>query len=225
VTTPFRRWCCQTTARGGAIIETGIYADLVKFDLSYDYRCPFAKNIHLHVITALRAGGAFDVTFVPWTMSQGYKGDGALDVWDDEQRDPEHLALAVSTSIRDEQPSSFLDVHEALFRARHERGIRLVTRDEITLALAGVDVDLEQAFADVDTRRPHKVIGESFREFERYEAFGVPTFVLDGEATFVRYMKPPAGDPAASIAVIQSLLTLMSEQGALNEFKHTRVPF
>jgi hypothetical protein len=195
------------------------------FQLSYDYRCPFAKNIHLHVITALRAGADFEVTFVPWTMSQGYRVDGAPDVWDDPSRDGEHLALAVSTSVRDEQPAAFLDVHEALFRARHERGLRLVTRDEITQALAGTSVDMNQVFADVDSRRPHKVLGESFREFERYETFGVPTFVLNGDATFVRYMNAPDGDGAASIALIESLLTLMSEQGALNEFKHTRVPF
>jgi hypothetical protein len=198
---------------------------MYRFQLSYDYRCPFAKNIHLHVITALRAGADFEVTFVPWTMSEGYKSDGAPDVWDDELRDAEHLALAVSTSVRDEQPAAFLDVHEALFRARHELGMRLVTREEIIEALRGVSVDLTQAFADVDSRRPHKVIGESFREFERYEAFGVPTFVVDGDATFVRYMKAPAGPPENSIAVIESLLTLMSDQSALNEFKHTRVPF
>jgi hypothetical protein len=196
-----------------------------RFQLSYDYRCPFAKNIHLHVVTALRAGADFEVTFVPWTMSQGYKADGAPDVWDDPSRDGEHLALAVSTSVRDEQPAAFLELHEALFRARHEQGIRLVTRDEIAQALAATSVDLPQAFADVDSRRPHKVIGESFREFERYEAFGVPTFVLDGDATFVRYMKSPEGSPETSIAVIESLLSLMSDQSALNEFKHTRVPY
>ena len=68
-----------------------------------------------------------------------------------------------------------------------------------------------------------KVIGEWFREFERYDAFGVPTFVIDGDATFVRYMNPPTDDPQASIALIESLVTLMSDQSALNEFKHTKV--
>jgi len=193
------------------------------FQLSYDYRCPFAKNLHLHVIAALRAGAAFDVTFVPWTMSQGYKHDGAPDVWDDPARDPEHLALAVSTSVRDQQPDLFLDAHEALFRARHERAIRLVDEEEIRAALASTAVDLDQVFADVASRRPHKVLGESFREFERYEAFGVPTFVVDGDATFVRYMNPPTDDAAASVALITSLVTLISDQSALNEFKHTKV--
>jgi hypothetical protein len=197
---------------------------VLTFDLSYDYRCPFAKNIHLHVITALRAGADFEVTFVPWTMSQGYKASGAPDVWDDPARDPELLALAVSTSIRDQQPEHFLDAHDALFRARHERAIRLVTREEIKDALAPTAVDVVAAFDDVDSHRPHKVIGESFREFERYEAFGVPTFVVNGDATFVRYMTVPNGEPAESIAVIDSLVTLMSTQSALNEFKHTKVP-
>jgi 2-hydroxychromene-2-carboxylate isomerase len=197
---------------------------VLKFDVSYDYRCPFAKNIHLHVIAALRAGADFDVTFVPWTMSQGYKADGAPDVWDDPTRDPEHLALAVSTSIRDLQPEHFLDAHEALYRARHERAIRLVTPEEIKEALVDTSVDLDAAFEDVASRRPHKVIGESFREFERYEAFGVPTFVVAGDATFVRYMTVPSGDPSTSIALIESLVTLISDQSALNEFKHTKVP-
>ena len=193
------------------------------FLLSYDYRCPFAKIIHLHVIEALRAGADFDVTFVPWTMSQGYRTEGAPDSWDDPARDAELLSLAVSTSVHDLVPEKFLDVHEALFRARHERAIRLVTEAEIESALSGLDLDLTAIFEDVASRRPHKIIGEWFREFERYEAFGVPTFVVDGDATFVRYMNPPTGDPAASIALIESLVTLMSDQSALNEFKHTKV--
>ncbi|HEY5010457.1 MAG TPA: DsbA family protein [Acidimicrobiales bacterium] len=193
------------------------------FLLSYDYRCPFAKIIHLHVIEALRAGANFDVTFVPWTMSQGYRDGGALDEWDDPSSDSQLLSLAVSTSVQTLMPERFLDVHEALFRARHDRGIRLISESEIATALEGLDLDLTAIFEDVASRRPHKVIGEWFREFERYDAFGVPTFVIDGDATFVRYMNPPTDDPQASIALIESLVTLMSDQSALNEFKHTKV--
>ncbi len=196
---------------------------MLTFQLSYDYRCPFAKNIHLHVIEALRSEADFDVTFVPWTMSQGYQASGAPDVWDDPDRDPEHLALAVSTSVRDLQPERFLDVHAALFRARHNRAIRLVTWDEIKVALAGIDIDLDFVADDLASRRPYKVIGESFREFERYEAFGVPTFVVGNDATFVRYMNEPT-DSSSSIALIESLVSLMSNESALNEFKHTKVP-
>lgn len=194
------------------------------FGLSYDYRCPFAKNIHLHVVRALAAGADFHVEFIPWTMSQGYRAPHAPDVWDDPERDAELLALAVSVAVRDEQPEYFLAAHEALFRARHERAIRLVTMLEIAEVLTPIGVDVDKVSADLQTRRPHRVIGESFREMQRYEAFGVPTFVVGSDATFVRYMTPPSPDDAASITVIESLVTLMAMQPELNEFKHTKVP-
>lgn len=198
---------------------------MTDFQLSYDYRCPFANIVHQHVIEALRAGADFGVTFVPWTMSQGYRDPGALDVWDEPARDEELLALAVSTSIRDQQPEYFLDAHEALFRARHQGGVRLVSAEQIAGVLAHTGVDVRAALEDVATRRPHKVIGECFREFEGYDAFGVPTFVVGGDATFVRYLEPPTADGQASIRIIHSLLELMTSGIALNEFKHTKVPF
>jgi len=197
---------------------------VTSFGLSYDYRCPFAKNIHLHVVRALAAGADFDVDFIPWTMGQGYRTGGSPDVWDDPEHDSSHLALAASVSVRDEQPEHFLAAHEALFRARHEQAIRLVTPDEIDRVLAPIGVDMQKLSADISSRRPHRVIGESFRAMERFEAFGVPTFVVGNDATFVRYMKPPTGDDAASITVIESLVSLMTNEPELNEFKHTRVP-
>ena len=197
---------------------------MTSFELSFDYRCPFAKNIHLHLLRALSGGADFDVEFVTWTMSQGYKSEGAPDVWDDPTHDADLLALAASISVRDEQPEKFLAAHEALFRARHERAIRLVTFDEIEFVLDPVGVDMSRVRDDIMSRRPHKIIGESFSKYQRFEAFGVPTFVVGGDAVFVRYMTPPDDDPAASTALIESIVAMIATQPALNEFKHTRVP-
>jgi len=193
------------------------------FDLSFDYRCPFAKNLHLHVIEALRAGADFEVTFVPWSLSQGSRGDGP-DVWNDPAYDGDLLSLAAAVSVRDQQNEYFLDAHEALFRARHDRAIRLVTLDEISNVLAPLGVDMAQVAADVASRRPHDVIAASHKEFDRFEAFGVPTFVVNDDATFVRYMSEPGDDPAQSVELITTLLALMMNRGDLNEFKHTQLP-
>ena len=194
------------------------------FDLSFDYRCPFAKNIHLHVITALRAGADFDVSFAPWSLSQGSRNDGAPDVWNDPAYDADLISLASAISVRDEQSEYFLDAHEALFRARHDRAIRLVTLDEISNVLAPLGVDMAKVAADVASRRPHDVIAASHKEFERFEAFGVPTFVVNDDATFVRYMSEPSEDPEASVELINSLLDMMTNRSDINEFKHTRLP-
>lgn len=194
------------------------------FELSFDYRCPFAKNIHLHVVTALKAGADFDVTFAPWTLSQGHRATGSPDVWNNPEFDGDLLALAAGISVRDLQPEHFLDAHEALFRARHERAIRLVTIDEVASVLEPLGVDIGVLVADLTTRRPHGVIGASHEQYDRYEAFGVPTFVVNGDATFVRYMTPPTENAQASVDLVNSLVTLMATQPALNEFKHTRLP-
>ena len=197
---------------------------LPAFQLSFDYRCPFAKNIHLHVIAGLRAGAAWDITFAPWTLSQGHRAEGAVDVWNDTSKDAELLSLAYGVSLRDQQNEHFLDGHEALFRARHEQGIRLITHEEIAGVLEPLGIDVAAARADVESRRPHGVIGETYQAFTRYEAFGVPTFVLGTDATFVRYMKPPTGDAQHSVSIIESMVTLMADSPDLNEFKHTRLP-
>ena len=196
---------------------------MTSFDLSYDYRCPFAKNIHLHVLAALEAGADFSVNFVPWTLSQGYRNEGSTDVWDDPAYDQDLLALAVSVSLRDQQPHCFLAAHGALFRARHDNAIRLVTLEEIGTVLEPLGVDMERVRADVASRRPHGELKEGFEALARYEAFGVPTFVVNHEATFVRYMTAPTRDALASRKIIESLLTLMEQQPDLNEFKHTQV--
>lgn len=197
---------------------------MTAFELSFDYRCPFAKNIHLHVVTALRAGAPFEVTFAPWSLSQGHRAEGAVDVWDDPAYDGDLVALAAGVSVRDQQPEHFLAAHEALFRARHERHVRLATFDEVASVLQPIGVDVANVRADLESRRPYREIQASYERFATVEAFGVPTFVVGSDATFVRYMDPPTADADASIRLIGSLLELMAHQPQLNEFKHTRLP-
>jgi protein-disulfide isomerase-like protein with CxxC motif len=194
------------------------------FDLSFDYRCPFAKNIHLHVIEALCAGADYEVNFVPWSLSQGSRSASAPDVWNDPEYDPDLIAMAAAVSVRDQQSEYFLAAHEALFRARHERSVRLTTLEEISNVLGPLGIDMSKVAADIASRRPHDVIAASHKEFDRFEAFGVPTFVVNDDATFVRYMSEPGDDPATSVQLIDSLLHLMTTQGDLNEFKHTQLP-
>jgi 2-hydroxychromene-2-carboxylate isomerase len=176
------------------------------------------------VITALRAGADFDVTFAPWSLSQGSRAEGAPDVWNDPAYDADLLSLAAAVSVRDHQSEYFLDAHEAMFRARHDRAIRLVTLDEISNVLAPLGVDMAKVAADVASRRPHDVIAASHKEFDRFEAFGVPTFVVNDDATFVRYMSEPGDDPAPSVELITALLSMMTNRADLNEFKHTQLP-
>ncbi len=51
--------------------------------------------------------------------------------------------------------------------------------------------------------------------------FGVPTFVVDDRAVFVRLMSRPEGDAALARRTIDGVLELFDTMPDLNEFKYT----
>ena len=53
------------------------------------------------------------------------------------------------------------------------------------------------------------------------EVFGVPTFIVDDRAVFVRLMSRPKGDAALARRTVDGVLDLFDSMPDLNEFKYT----
>lgn len=194
------------------------------FAVTWDYRCPFARIGHLHVIEGLRAGADWDVTFTPFSLGQMHLAEGAPDVWDDPAAEPGRLPTQVGLVVRDRYPESFLDVHEALFDARHVHGGDL--RDEGLLrevvATHGLDADVVLDAArskGLDLLRH-----EHQRAAAEHEVWGVPTFIAGDHAVFVRLMEGPDHDGEVAIRTVERVLDLVTGWPQLNEFKHTSIP-
>jgi len=73
-------------------------------------------------------------------------------------------------------------------------------------------------------RRPHEVIAASHKEFDRFEAFGVPTFRGERRRDVCSLHERTERRTAESVELITSLLTMMTSRADLNEFKHTQLP-
>jgi hypothetical protein len=194
------------------------------FSVTYDYRCPFARNAHEHVVAALRAGADWDVEFAPFSLNQVHVEEGGLAVWDDPDKASHLLAMEAGLVVRDTLPDRFFDVHLGLFAARHDEGRDL--RDEAVirdvLGAAGVDGD------DVLTTVAEGGPGETFRKAHEaavsaHHVFGVPTFLLGDQAVFVRIMTRPGNDATAARSTIEHVLTLLEGHPELNEYKHTSI--
>ena len=87
-----------------------------QFAVSFDYRCPFARNGHESVVAGLRAGRDWDVRFLPFSLDQVHVEEGEQPVWD---RDPDVwgtgvLALCWGIAVRDSFADHFLDWHADL---------------------------------------------------------------------------------------------------------------
>lgn len=194
------------------------------FAVTWDYRCPFARIGHLHVIEGLRAGADWNVTFAPFSLGQAHVADGEPDVWDDPAKESGLLALQVGVTVRDQHPDAFLDVHEAIFDARHVEGADL--RDEAVLRAvlerhgldAGRVLDASRSGAlDVVHKEHDRVVAD-------HDVWGVPTFLADGQSVFVRLMDGPDGDGDLAVGTVERVLDLMTGWPQLNEFKHTSIP-
>ena len=188
--------------------------------VTFDYRCPFARNGHEAVVTALREGADLDVRFVPFSLDQAHLEEGEPPVW---ERGPDEwgtgvLALLYGIAVRDAFADHFLDFHIAAFAARHDHGEKLCHEDVLRSVAEKVGLDPDAVAAEAHSGRPLKTLAtEHLEAVERWAVFGVPTFIEGDEAVFIRFMERGRVDD------LERALDLLSWD-RLNEFKRTRVP-
>jgi len=197
---------------------------MTEFSVTWDYRCPFARNAHEHVVAGLQAGADWDVTFVPFSLTQVHVKEGDVDAWDDPTKADTLTALAAGIVVRDRFPDRFLAAHRALFIARHDLGEDIRDPEVIAEALSGADVDGRAVLAQVEAGWPlAQLRKEHTQAAERHHVWGVPTFIVGDQASFVRVMHRPDGDAGGAIRTVDRILDLLGWPD-LNEFKHTSIP-
>jgi hypothetical protein len=195
---------------------------MTDFAVNWDYRCPFARNAHEHIIAGLRAGADWDVRFVPFSLGQVHVPEGEPDVWVRPEVDSGLLALQAGVVVRDRFPDRFLDVHEALFALRHDEGRHLEDESEVRRVLGEHGVDADAVFAEIASGRALESVRiEHTASADDLDAWGVPTFMQGDRAVFVRLMERPRGDGELAIRTIERVVGLLGDFPELNEFKHT----
>ncbi|MBA3303626.1 MAG: DsbA family protein [Acidimicrobiia bacterium] len=198
---------------------------MTAFAITWDYRCPFARNAHEHVLAGLAAGADWDVTFVPFSLGQVHVGEGEAPIWDRPDDDSGLFALQVGTVVRDAAPEAFPAVHNALFAVRHDRALDLRDADVIGEVLGDHGVDAEATFERVSDGGALDLVRKEHEAAARdHNVWGVPTFVLGDRAAFVRLMDRPGDDGEHARRSVDRVLELLDGFAELNELKHTSVP-
>lgn len=187
--------------------------------VTFDYRCPFARNAHEAVVAADRAGTDINYRYVAFSLDQAHVEDGANPEW---ERDPKDWgsgtwALQYGIAVRDSFPEKFLDTHVTLFAQRHDHGRQLGDRDVLDAAIESVGLDVDAVRAEVDSGRPLKVLATEHETMVAdHDVFGVPTFVEGEEAVFIRFMERGRVDD------LERAVALL-DWPRLNEFKRTKI--
>ena len=195
-----------------------------RFGLTYDYRCPYAHIGHEHVLAGLRAGADWEVEFLPFSLGQAHVAEGEPPIWERPDDDTGLLALQASIAVRDNHPELFHAVHHALFEHRHVAAGQLKDWDELAPVLTAAGVDAVVVRAEIDSGQPLATIEKEHTAYvDSHTVWGVPTFIVDDKAVFLRLLAMPTDDDQASVDVIDRVLQQI-DWPLLNEFKHTSIP-
>ena len=189
----------------------------MQFEITFDYLCPFARNASEAVLNGLKDGRSWEVRFRPFSLAQAHVPAGGPDVFEDPTASGVR-ALQWAIAIRDHQPEFFADAHVALFAARHDHGLDIKDDAVIREALAPTGVDVDRIARTVESGEPAVTIAaEHVESVDRWQVFGVPTFIRNDVATFIRFMKRGAVDD------LERALELL-DWHEMNEFKRTALP-
>ncbi len=195
---------------------------MTSFAVTWDYRCPFARNAHEHVLAGLDAGAEWDVRFVPFSLGQVHVEEEQLPIWERPGDDSGIVALQVGTVVRDEFPGAFRAVHGALFALRHDEGRDIRDESLLRKVLDDHGVDADAVFARITSgdaletvRREHSDVAKS------HDVWGVPTFIVGDRAAFIRFMHRPDGDREVGRRTVARVVDMLETFPELNEFKHT----
>lgn len=194
------------------------------FSVTYDYRCPFARNVHEHIVEAVRGGADWEVEFVPFSLTQSHIEEGEAPVWDAPDKASDLIAIEAGLVVRDRFPERFPDVHIALFTARHDEGRDLRDESVVRDVLKANDVDADAVFEAVAEGWPRQVFRRAHEaSVTDHQVFGVPTFISGDASAFVRIMTRPGGDTELARTTIEKVLELLTGHPEINEFKHTSI--
>ena len=192
-----------------------------QFAVTWDYRCPFARNAHEALVVGLREGRDWDGRFWPFSLDQVHVEEGATPVWQrglDESGVSGVRALLWGIAVRDAFADKFLDFHVAVFRARHDDGKKIADEAVLREVATGVGLDPDAVAEEVASGRPLKALeAEHTEAVDRYAVFGVPTIIEGDQAAFVRMMERGNVDDFASALELMPSIRL-------NEFKRTTIP-
>jgi DSBA-like thioredoxin domain len=195
------------------------------FSVTWDYRCPFARNAHEHLLAGLEAGADWELTYLAFSLDQAHVEEGQGAVWEEPDRYPGLLVNLAGIVVRDRVPERFATVHRALFAARHDQGLDLRDRDVVSKVLDVNGVDAGAVLSEIAAGWPLEVLkAEHSDAAGRLSVFGVPTFIQGERAVFIRLLDRPGDDSARAITTVNRVLDLISEWPELNEFKYTAIP-
>jgi len=196
----------------------------IRFDVFFDYQCPYVYRASLLIDAVRRSGRELDVRWRYFSLTQVNSKDEGWTVWGAPPDKPVKGRLAFAAAEAARRQHRFDDLHRGLLSARHRDRLELDEPAVVEAAAAQAGLDVERFKADLSDPTILEALAADHRHaVTELGIFGTPTFVFDGGASaYVRLTAPAEGD--RSIEVFERLLAVAAEEPRILEIKRPRKP-
>jgi 2-hydroxychromene-2-carboxylate isomerase len=178
-----------STTRVGTLVGAG--ADPIKFEVFFDYGCPYVYRASLLIDAVRRSGRELDVRWRYFSLTQVNSKDDGWTVWDAPSGEPVKGRLAFAAAEAARRQHRFDDLHRALLDARHRERLELDDPEVVESAAAHAGLDVQRLKPTSPTPPSSTPAADHRHAVTDLGIFGTPTFVFDGGASaYVRLTAP-----------------------------------
>jgi predicted DsbA family dithiol-disulfide isomerase len=206
-------------------LEHNLVAPARRFDLFYDYLCPFVYRASV-LLQNVREHGErdLDVRWRYFSLTQVNRTDDGWTVWNAPESEPVRGRLAFKAAEASRMQDRFDEFHLRLLRKRH---VDRADIDEVGV----IERVADEAGLDVDRFRMDMALPNILSALERdhrggvaeHGVFGTPTFVFpSGDAAYVRLSDVPEFDD--SVALFDRLIAVAADEPRILEVKRPARP-
>ena len=196
----------------------------IRFDVFFDYQCPYVYRASLLIDEVRREGRELDVSWRYFSLTQVNSKDDGWTVWDAPRGEPVKGRLAFAAGEAARRQHRFDDLHRALLIARHSDRLELDEPEVVESVAAQAGLDMERFKTDLaDPSILDSLAADHRHAVTVLGIFGTPTFVFEGGASAYVRLSAPA-EAGGSVEVFERLLAVAAEEPRILEIKRPRKP-
>ena len=196
----------------------------IRFDVFFDYQCPYVYRASLLIDEVRREGRELDVRWRYFSLTQVNSKDDGWTVWDAPRGEPVKGRLAFAAGEAARRQHRFDDLHRALLIARHSDRLELDEPEVVESVAAQAGLDMERFKTDLaDPSILDSLAADHRHAVTVLGIFGTPTFVFEGGASAYVRLSAPA-EAGGSVEVFERLLAVAAEEPRILEIKRPRKP-
>lgn len=198
---------------------------VTKFELFYDYRCPFVYRASLLLQNVQDSGErTLDIRWRYFSLAQVNSKDDGWTVWDAPESEHVKGRLAFSAAEAARRQDRFEDFHLPLLQARHRDGLDIDDIAVVERVAVEAGLDLDRFRKDVaDPESVYAIARDHQPAVKEHGIFGTPTFLFpSGAAAYVRLSEAPEG--ADAVRIFDKIVSVAGDEPRILEIKRPNKP-